>query len=359
MKWGILISPGAHAPAQVKKAEACGFDSAFFIDSPMIFGDLYVSMAAAAVQTRTIMLSTGVTNPLTRSAPVTAANLASLNALAPGRIALGISVGFTANFAMGKRNATLAELEAYVQALRGMLRGDTVEADVSGERVFVQFLNTQGPWVNVTDRIPFYVAGAGPKSLELAGQIGDAVMLGGIANVDIIEACKACVQKGAARAGRKMEEIELAITPSIYVTEKEPTLDHLREVLGPKSLAPAALYSRIAESSGTVPKSVTRDLVKVRDAAYAPELDPNEDPRRRHLKAYRGYLTQLKEWQYPLVTETVLDATSIAGTVEQCLAKIKLLRAHGIGHIILSPLPQHMDATIETYGARILPRAPK
>ena len=355
MKFGILVSPGAHAAAQVKKAEAQGFDSAFFVDSPMIFGDLYVSMAAAAVQTSRIMLATGVTNPLTRSAPVTASSLASLNALAPGRIAMGISVGFTANLAMGRRNATLAELERYVQAVRRLLRGEEAEVEVSGASTVVQFLNPEGSWVNLRDRIPVYVAAAGPKSLEVAGQIPDAIILGGITNVDVIKACKQRVAAGAARVGRQVEEIELAITPSVYVTEREPTFEHLREVLGPKSLAPAMLYSRIAETSGAVPKNVTEELLRVREAAYNPAPGPTEDSRRRHLKTFRGYMTQLKEWQYPVITETVLDATSIAGTPEQCRAKIRRLIEHGIGHIILTPLPHFMDATIEVYGKRILP----
>lgn len=355
MKFGILVSPGSHAPAQVKKAEAQGFHSAFFVDSPMIFGDLYVSMAAAAVQTTRIVLATGVTNPLTRSAPVTASSLASLNAIAPGRIALGISVGFTANFAMGRRNATLAELERYVAAVRRLLQGEETEAEVSGANTIVQFLNPAGSWVNLRERIPVYVAAAGPKSLEQAGRIADAIILGGVTDIDIIEACKRSIAAGARRVGRDLREIELAITPSVYVTEHEPTFEHLREVLGPKSLAPAMLFSRIAEASGTVPKHVTEDLLRVRDAAYNPEVEASEDPRRRHLKAYRGYMTQLKEWQSPLVTPNVLDATSIAGTPEQCLAKIRRLAEHGIGHIILTPLPHYMDATIEVYGTRILP----
>ena len=108
MKFGVLVTPGAHAQALVRKAEALGFDSAFFVDSPVIFGDPFVSMAAAAVQTERIALAVGVTNPLTRPAPVAAASIAALNALAPGRIILGIGVGDSATQAMGQRRATLA-----------------------------------------------------------------------------------------------------------------------------------------------------------------------------------------------------------------------------------------------------------
>lgn len=355
MKFGLLVTPGAHVTAQLVKAEQQGFDSAFFVDSPVIFGDPFVSMGAVAARTRAIMLATGVTNPLTRSAPVTAASLAGLNAIAPGRVALGIGVGFTANFAMGQRNATLAELEVYVESVRRLLRGEVAEVTLSGQEVPVQFLNQERPWVNLTDPVPVYVAAAGPRALVLAGRIADAIILGGMTDPEVIEACRKYIRQGAEERGRKVEEIELAITPSVYVTDREPTLDHLREVLGPKSLAPAMLFSRVAEASGVVRKHLVEELGRVR-SAYAPQADPRDDPRTRHLRAYKGYMTDVKPWQYPLMTEDVLEVTSIAGTVDRCIAKIRRLEELGIRHIILSPLPQHLDATLAAYGERILPR---
>src|SRR5580704_16982852 len=114
MKFGVSFLTGADAPAKVRRAEANGFDQAIFIDSPMLFGDPYVTIAACAVQTDRIGLMPGVTNPVIRSAPITASALAALNAFAPGRIAMGIGVGFTGTGAMGLRPATLSHLEQYV-----------------------------------------------------------------------------------------------------------------------------------------------------------------------------------------------------------------------------------------------------
>jgi alkanesulfonate monooxygenase SsuD/methylene tetrahydromethanopterin reductase-like flavin-dependent oxidoreductase (luciferase family) len=355
MKFGILVTPGSHVAAQVLKAERHGFDSAFFVDSPMIFGDIYVSMGAVAAQTRAIVLAPGVTNPLTRSAPVTAACLAGLNALAPGRVALGIGVGFTANRAMGQRNGTLPELERYVEGVRRLLRGEVAQVDLAGQEALAQFLNQTRPWINLDDPIRVYVAAAGPRSLVQAGRLADAIILGGTTDGEIIRACRRYIEEGAKQRGRRVEEIELAITPSVYVTEREPTLSHLAEVLGPKSLAPAVMFSRVAEASGSVRPELLRDLLRARGAAYESEAPAGEDPRTRHLRAYKDYMTALKPGQSPLITRNVLDATSIAGTVEQCCEKIRHLQREGIGQIILSPLPQHVDATLDAYGARILP----
>jgi alkanesulfonate monooxygenase SsuD/methylene tetrahydromethanopterin reductase-like flavin-dependent oxidoreductase (luciferase family) len=103
-----------------------------------------------------------------------------------------------------------------------------------------------------------------------------------------------------------------------------------------------------------VPDEIVADFRAVRDA-YNPAKRAEPDPR-RHLTTFRGYMTELKPWQYALVTERVLDSTSIAGTAGQCADKIARLEQHGIGRIILSPLPQYAEQTIEAYGHQIIPR---
>src|SRR3712207_3493365 len=101
MDYAILITPGTRADAQVTAAEEAGFAAAFYVDSPMIFGDMFTSMATATKVTSRIKIGTGVTNPLSRSLPITAATFATLNVLAPGRLVMGIGVGYTATLAMG------------------------------------------------------------------------------------------------------------------------------------------------------------------------------------------------------------------------------------------------------------------
>lgn len=358
MKFGLLVTPGTHAPGLVTRSEELGFESAYFLDSPVVFGDPYVGMAACAVQTSKIVLATGVTNPLTRTAPVTAACLASLNALAPGRIAMGIGLGYTATLAMGERQAKPAELERFIQQLRALLGGEIADVDLDGRGVPVQFLNQGGPWLNLSDPIPVHVAASGPQMLPLAGKIGDGIILGGMTNPDIIDACRRYIERGASEASRWPDDIELSITPSVYVTEQEPSFEHLREVLGPKSLSPALNFVEMARRAATVREEVTRDFTAIREA-YRPRESDGGDPRTRHLRTFRGYMTELKDWQRDLVTPDVIESTSIAGTVDQCLAKIEMLEAHGIKRIILSPLPQFAEQTIEIFGRSVIPPARK
>lgn len=101
MDFGINLATSADSWKVLKRAEELGYARAWFYDTQMLNADVFVAMGAAAVQTSKIRLATGVLIPSNRIAPVAASALASLNALAPGRIDFGISTGFTARRAMG------------------------------------------------------------------------------------------------------------------------------------------------------------------------------------------------------------------------------------------------------------------
>src|SRR3974390_3683462 len=107
MHFGILLAPSAHSWRVVKRAEELVFTHALFYDTQLLNADMFVAMAAAAVKTSRIRLGTGVLIPSNRIAPVAAGALASLNALAPGRIDFGVSTGFTARRPLGVRRLPL------------------------------------------------------------------------------------------------------------------------------------------------------------------------------------------------------------------------------------------------------------
>ena len=80
MDFGINVVTSADSWRVVKRAEELGYSRAWFYDTQLLNADLFVAMAAAAVQTSRIRLGTGVLVPVNRIAPVAAGALASLNA---------------------------------------------------------------------------------------------------------------------------------------------------------------------------------------------------------------------------------------------------------------------------------------
>src|SRR5438094_680339 len=76
-----------------------------------------------------------------RIEPVAANALATLNALAPGRVVFGISTGYTGRRTMGLGPVPLARLEKYVEVVEGLLNGKTVEWSEEGGPHKIRFLN--------------------------------------------------------------------------------------------------------------------------------------------------------------------------------------------------------------------------
>src|SRR3954453_9624751 len=172
MDYGINLATAADSWKVVKRAEELGYTRAWFYDTQMLNADMFVAMGAAAVQTSRIRLGTGVLIPSNRIAPVAASALASLNALAPGRVDFGVSTGFTARRTMGLGAITLRELAEYVRLVQGLLSGELVEWGYEGERRRIRLLGQEVDAINLTDPIPLYVSAMGPRSRQLTADLG-------------------------------------------------------------------------------------------------------------------------------------------------------------------------------------------
>jgi 5,10-methylenetetrahydromethanopterin reductase len=179
MDYGFAFLSAVDIHKDVALAESKGFTHAWLYDTQMICADVFQCLALCAAKTKKIKLGTNVTNPLSRIAPVTANNFATLNLLAPGRAIMGIGTGNTARRTLGMPAAKLSELREHVDICRGLLGGQTVPYEEAGRRRMIRFLNPTGGWINLKNKVPIYVAASGPKTLELAGEIGDGVILFG------------------------------------------------------------------------------------------------------------------------------------------------------------------------------------
>ncbi|MGE4027094.1 MAG: LLM class flavin-dependent oxidoreductase [Mycolicibacterium sp.] len=360
VRLGVLVVPSPHTPDLVSRAEALGFDSAWFIDSPMMFGDVYVSMGLAAARTSTITLATGVTNPVLRLAPVTASSLASLNAVAPGRIVMGIGTGYTATGALDLPVAKHAMLRRYVTEVKGLLSGDAVDVEYpDGKTRVAGFVSKGHAGVNLTDPVTVCVAAAGPKLLHAAARYADMILLGGISDPGVVRAAIDIVRASRDEAGLDPDGVRVAATPSAYLTDRDvdfddpADLDELRDLLGAKSLSPAGNFSRLTEQSPSVSDDIRRDFVAAR-GAYGLDTVTDGDPATRHIRRYRGYMQSLNEQQRELVTPAVLRGTTVCGSARQCIEQIEALHDAGLDEVVLSPLTQHAATVIEEFGTHVI-----
>jgi 5,10-methylenetetrahydromethanopterin reductase len=209
MDFGICVASHIGDTDYVVRAEALGYSHAWLADSQMLWSDCYATLALAAWRTSTIRLGTGVAVAGTRPAPVNAAGIATINALAPGRTFFGVGAGNTAMRVMGQPPQRIAEFADYLATLGPLLRGEEalmgpLTRGASGAVPIRHIMPDRG-FVNFAQPIPLYVSGFGPKSLGLAGRFGDGAVMGLPVNGAMMETRWHQIEQGAAAAGRRLE----------------------------------------------------------------------------------------------------------------------------------------------------------
>jgi len=159
MDLGICVASHVTDIDYIVRAEALGFSHAWLADSQMLWSDCYAALALAAVRTSRIRLGTGVAVSGTRPAPVNAAGIATINALAPGRTFFGIGAGNTARRVMGLPPQRIREFERYLKTLIPLLKGEEAEFELDGSTHPIRHIMPDRGFVNFADPIPLYISG--------------------------------------------------------------------------------------------------------------------------------------------------------------------------------------------------------
>src|SRR5215813_3274416 len=170
MEFGFVFFGNVNIAPTVALAERRGFSHAWLYDSQMLTSDVYAALALCAVQTKTIFLGPGVTNPVSRIAPLTACAIASINALAPGRTILGIGTGNTARRTLGMPAARLDVLRDHVRICRDLLSGKTTPYQEGERHRMVRFLNPKSGAINLQKKVPIYIAASGRSEERRVGK---------------------------------------------------------------------------------------------------------------------------------------------------------------------------------------------
>ena len=195
--------------ADVRRAEALGWDAALQPDSQLRRRDTYVLLAAAARATERITLGPLLANPVNRHPTVTASSIATIDELAPGRVLLGWGVGDTAVRLAGLKPARVAELEASTRLMRALLDGHAVEVGAPRPAR----LPHHRP-------VPIWIAAGGPKTLRMAGSIADGVFIRVGTHPENIATSVDAIRAGAKDAGRDPASVQLgAIFHTVLVDD--------------------------------------------------------------------------------------------------------------------------------------------
>jgi 5,10-methylenetetrahydromethanopterin reductase len=182
-------------------ADDTGIHTIALPDSPALTREIYVASTLAAAATSRTRIMMGVTNPVSRDPSVTAAAVATLNEVAPGRVALGIGTGDSALWGVGAKPAKLATLRSYIVAVQQLLRGETATFDGRS------FTMRWADWSPV--HIPIVVAVAGPKTLRMAVEVADGMLLSMGFGPDNVSYVNQLIDQSCDEFDRERSDLEL------------------------------------------------------------------------------------------------------------------------------------------------------
>jgi hypothetical protein len=190
-------------------AEASGISHLGVATGPLLFADPFQYLALASQVTSTLRLGTMVLDPLTRTAPSVANSLATLNALAPGRVYCGLGAGNNALHSLGHKSATPEEFAAAVKTIRALVAGERAEYEWRGLTTEIKLLSVDDGRMRVDKRVPIHVAGGGPKAMRNAAIYADALVYCVGPNADFIRLVRAELDRLVEEAGRPPGSVKL------------------------------------------------------------------------------------------------------------------------------------------------------
>lgn len=317
---GAFFAPTRDTPDHIRLAEELGFSAVWVYDSPLLYHDPYTTLARAADRTSRIALGVGVVVPGLRAPAVTAAALASVSALAPGRVRLALGAGFTGRFTFGLPPVSLRRLEREVHDIRALLAGE--EALHAEGKKPVRLIPVPGAEGDA--RVPLYVACRGVKAQALTGRVADGAMSG------IFYPGGLAVLKAGIGA-----DIPLVAHAIAAVADEGEALDSARlsDAVGP---VVAVAFHMFAEQPWRL--EGLDPALRAQADDYIGRVNARLPAARRHQELHRGHLMQLVlPEDRDVVTAANVARFAFCGTASDLRARAEALASDGVTELALHP----------------------
>ena len=307
--------------AFIARCEDAGFDGVGIHDHPSSGRDAYLALALACRATQRLRLFPATSSPLVRHPLVLASLAHSLDEIAPGRTCLTVAPGFISTRSIGKARAPVAVMREAIRDIRKLLAGESIEFGPTPTRLRNR---TATP-------TPVYLLAAGPRMIELAGEVADGAFLMVGLHSAAIRAALRHLEQGAARANRSLRDF-----PVVFVI----TLG-----LGPAETGTRWVRSWFAPGQPFLAYPSVSNLRWLKEAGF--ELEQDHDP------------TTIPEDR----ARQIADAFGLFGPPERCAERLLQAREEaGVEHVFLFPahdLERGYDipeAEVEAFERVIRPR---
>lgn len=289
----------------VQWAEANGFDDAWFSDPGAPDG--LTTAAAVAAYTQRLRIGMAIVPVYTRSPTVLAASADIIAQALPGRFILGLgssSEAIMQAFNGIKLEKPLTRVKETTILLRSMLAGE--KSDFTD----LQTVYSRGYLQEASEpSVPIYLAALRPKMIEMAAEYGDGVIFNLWPRTALPKMLEH-VEIGAARAGKKLEEVEIVNRFATIVTEdKAAGIEQFRRQFVPYFGNP--VYNKFLSWCG-YPEEAKELLV--------------------------GWVARDRERTAAAFHDDLIEAIGVIGSADEVRSRIKAHAREGVTTSIIAPV---------------------
>ena len=297
----------------VRYAEQKGFAAVWQAESRLV-REATVPMAAFASVTDHIKVGSGVVDCWSRNPARLAATFSTLDDLAPGRVILGIGAWWDplAKKVGIDRARPLTVMREIVTVVRALLNNENVTFD----GYYVHLDGVELDYVYQERRpkdVPIYIGATGMQMMELTGEIADGAVLNYLVSPDYNQQAIEALERGAAKAGRSLADIDRPQLVVCSVHEDRQTALDMARLMVTQYLGQ---QPHIMKASG-VPQSL---LDKVGEVLTWPAT-------------HEQVVAASK-----LVPDEIVQMLTASGTPDEARAKVQQYVDHGCTCPILYPL---------------------
>ncbi|MFM7045662.1 MAG: LLM class flavin-dependent oxidoreductase, partial [Ilumatobacteraceae bacterium] len=297
----------------VRYAEQKGFAAVWQAESRLV-REATVPMAAFASVTERIKVGSGVVDCWSRNPARLAATFSTLDDLAPGRVILGIGAWWDPlDKKVGiDRARPLTVMREIVTVVRALLHNETVTFD--GHYVHLDGVELDYVYQERRPKdVPIYIGATGMQMMELTGEIADGAVLNYLVSPDYNSQAIEALERGAAKAGRSLDDIDRPQLVVCSVHEDRQTALDMARLMVTQYLGQ---QPHIMKASG-VPQSL---LDKVGEVLTWPAT-------------HEQVVAASK-----LVPDEIVQMLTASGTPSEARAKVQQYVDHGCTCPILYPL---------------------
>jgi probable F420-dependent oxidoreductase len=294
-----------------RRVEEAGFRTAWFPE--IVFGDSFVPATATATGTTTLLLGTGVVGIWSRSPVTMALQAASVNELSNGRLLLGLGVQ-ARNYVSGWHDRTyerpIRAMREYLTILKQALAGEPVTFE--GEIFSVRGFQLQMPMPEQPVRL--YVAAIGPQMVRLAGELADSVIGYCWSAAYVRDVVMPALTEGAAKAGRPLDEVDVACGYPTVVAEDGSGLELAKGqvLMFATATSSSPFYAQSFAAAG-----FADEVQEIQERVAAGDAD--------------GALAA--------IGDEIADAMTVSGTSDDVRRRVGELRDAGVDTVAVNPSP--------------------